>query len=379
MIQTITAGVGFFIAVYLDIHLKLPTHIIGYIVSLYVAGNLIGSAISTKILDLSNPVRLSGISLFSQSICFATLCLTDYVPIISIAMFFLGAFGYVFTITNNYFIPMISGSSDEEQARSISLLSVASNIGVGLGGALVSLLSSNHPVVLFAFVSATLLISSAAYFKRNINLCGSSANKENKVQFSYHKQNYFLSLFVIFVLGLIFAQKRVSYSLFLENSFGANDASFLFMLNSLLIIFLLPWVTKLFKSYERHIVIGAGCILLGGGLFFLQYASIFYVAILICVIATFGEMLSSVFSQLMCFQSATNSSKGKAMSYYKLLYALGTLIGSSIGGNVQEYFGTNAVWEVSGMLGAILFAICIASLKIIQKEPVIAPQTITHE
>jgi predicted MFS family arabinose efflux permease len=285
-------------------------------------------------------------------------------------MFLLGVFSYIFTIANNYFIPLAAGNTDEEQARSISLLSVSSNIGVGIGGALVSILSNQYPTILFALMSITLIVSSGAYFKQNIKL-SSSVDKGAESKFPLNKHYYFLSLFVIFMLGLIFAQKRVSYSLFVESNFGSNDTSFLFILNSLLIIFFLPSVTKVFKSYERGMVIGIGCILLGGGLFLLQYTSLFVIAIVICVITTFGEMLGSVFSQLMCFQSSPPSHKGRAMGYYKLLYALGTFIGSSIGGNIQEYFGTNVVWEVCGLLGFTIFTVCIAFSKLTQKDPVL--------
>jgi predicted MFS family arabinose efflux permease len=371
MIQAISAGVGFFIAVYLEVHLKLPAHIIGYIVSIYVAGNFFGSTISAKILDFSSPLKLSGISLFSQGLCFAILCLTNSILLISFVMFILGVFCYIFAIANNYFIPIASGQTDEEQARSISLLSVSSNIGIGIGGALVSLLSNQYPILLFALMSITLLLSSRAYFKQDIKLSSSSSNKECESSVSVDKQNYFLSLFVIFILGLIFAQKRVSYSLFLEDYFGSNEASFLFLLNPLLIIFFLPSVTKLCKNYERRMIIGIGCILLGGGLFLLQYTSLFMIAIIICIITTFGEMLGSVFSQLMCFQSSSSAHKGRAMGYYKLLYALGAFIGSSIGGNIQEYFGTNVVWNVCGLLGFVLFAVCFIFSNLTQKAPVL--------
>lgn len=369
MLQSVTAGVGFFIAIYLEIHFKLPPKTIGYIVGCYIAGNFFGSWFTARVLDKYDSFKYSALMLIIQGLSFLAICLISNITLISIIMFILGVSSYAYTITNNYVITVLAGNNEDKRSTAISLLNVFSNIGIGLGGAIVSIFSKNQPILMLSSMGVILMVSALFYLKSE----GMDKQSEQKIK---GKDNdlvpsviiYRLSLFIIFGLGLIFAQQRVSYSLFLENSFGESGASTVFLLNSLLIIFLLPSVIKYFKKFNNVFSLGLGGLLLGGAMFFLQYADIFYVVIFICIVATLGEMLASVFSQLLCFQSAPKNGQGKAMGYYKLLYAFGTWIGSNLGGNIQENYGLNGVWEFCGVIGFIVFISCLISYKYIPKR-----------
>ena len=51
MIQCISAGIAFFIAIYLDKHLNFSAQTIGFIVTVFAGGNLLGSLLAAKISD----------------------------------------------------------------------------------------------------------------------------------------------------------------------------------------------------------------------------------------------------------------------------------------------------------------------------------------
>ena len=57
MLQSISAGIGFFISIYLSINIEFSIDLIGKIVGSFVAGNLLGSWLISKILDRRNPYK----------------------------------------------------------------------------------------------------------------------------------------------------------------------------------------------------------------------------------------------------------------------------------------------------------------------------------
>lgn len=369
MLQSITAGVGFFISIYLSINIGLSIDLIGKIVGSFVAGNLAGSWFVSKILDRVDPYKISSISLITQGLSFILICVTRSPIILAGSMFVMGASGYIYLICNDYLITNLAGKDSDNRALAISLLNVSSNIGIGLGGVIVSYLSKHHPLIMFGTMGVSLLIMSVIYFFESDefinNIEENTIIKKSPFNFNF----YLLSLSVIFLLGVIFAQHRVGYAIFLEEHFGESGASSIFLINSLLIVFSLPTVTRLANKYNQIFVMGLGGFLLGGGMFLLQYTHSFLFVIFICIISTFGEMLGGVFSQLICFQCSHENEKGKAMGYYKFLYSLGTIFGTIIGSRLQENLGINSVWNLCGISGLLVFLSCLYFYK--PKHPVI--------
>lgn len=359
MIQSISAGVAFFIAIFLNEYLLLTTDTISLIVGCFVTGNLLGSWLTSKLLDKSNPFKLSGVSLVLQALCFFAICFTTSTWVITLIMLILGMASYVYVICNDYLITALAGKMESERALAISLLNVSSNIGLGIGGVVVSYLSKGNPINMFAMIGITLIMSALFYFFDRSDKV--HIKKENQEE-GGSKSNlnlYRLSLSIIFLLGLIFAQQRVGYSLFLTKYYGDSGASFIFMLNSFLIIFLLPTVTKNAIKKNQVLSMGLGVFFLGGGMLVLSIASsAYWLVILVCLITTLGEMLGTTLSQLLCFQYVSNEKRGKAMGYYKFLYASGTIIGTLIGGKIQVAFGENYIWFFCGIIGCLSLALC---------------------
>ncbi|STX55463.1 multidrug resistance protein, MFS family [Legionella beliardensis] len=351
MIQSISFGISFFIAIFLNEFLLIKPDTISLIVGFFIAGNLVGSKLISSFLDKNNPFKLSSAALFIQAICFYLITFTNVVSILVITMFILGASSYIYVICNDYLITNLSGDLESERATAISLLNVSSNIGLGIGGVIISYMSKNNPVLMFTFIGSTLLISSIVYYLDSKKFLYALKKELQEPSLTCFNQNFYrVSLLIIFLLGLIFAQQRVGYSLFLTNYFNESGASFIFLLNSILIIFFLPTVTRYAIETNQIITMGFGSCILGVGMFLLRYAShSFSLVVFICLITTLGEMLGTTLSQLICFQNASGHNKGKAMGNYKFLYSLGTIIGTLVGGKMQIYFNSNSVWIFCGI------------------------------
>lgn len=117
---------------------------------------------------------------------------------------------------------------------------------------------------------------------------------------------------------------------------------------------------------------GIGGLLLGLGMWMLQLGPSFSVIILICIIITVGEMLAATLSELICFESSSKEIRGKAMSYYRLLYSCGTITGAYLGGNIQTYIGLTYVWLFCGFIGLILFLTSIRYFKVHARKEILS-------
>lgn len=360
MLQSISAGMAFFIAIYLDSNFKLSAQIIGIIVSAFSTGNLLGALFAAKITDKTNPFKVSFYSVFVQGLCFCLIPLCANPSFMIGVMFVLGFSGYTFTANNQYLITAVAGTEKSQRSKAISLISVSSNIGVGLGGALVSIFSKDYSYPLLIGAGGLLFITSIYYFisARKIKISSTASSKNASTDRRKEDPNlYFYSLLIIFILGLIFAQQRVSYSLYLNQYFPGSRASSLLLLNSLLIVFGMTSISSISLRFNNYIMMGVGCLLLGGGMFFYQFTYYYPLVLLICIVSTAGEMIGTLVSQLCCFNSSNEKERGKAMGYYKFLYALGTVCGTSVGGGLQTHYGMNTVWLFCGVLAFSMFFI----------------------
>lgn len=325
---------------------------IGYEITALSAGNLIGSWIATKTVEKFNPFRLSNVSLMLQGICFITLAFTKNPIILASTIFIYGASGYAYISYNNYLIPAAAGEQDKLRAHAISYTSIASNLGILIGGMIVNTLSSKYAFLIFNLVGITLVFISLIIKPENFILSQVSQEK------TYHKnQNrtlYLLALAIVFLMGIIIAQQRVGYQIFLENSFSSYQVNMILMLNSILIIAFLPALTQHLLLYDKVKSLALGCSALSLGMF-LTVSSTQYIFILfLCLIRTAGEMMTSTLSQALCFQNANIENRGKAMAFYKLLFSVGILLGSLLGSNLLNAHGLMAIWDLCGIIGCCM-------------------------
>jgi predicted MFS family arabinose efflux permease len=161
------------------------------------------------------------------------------------------------------------------------------------------------------------------------------------------------------ITGMIFAQQRVGFGIFMNEHFSGSGISSLIMLNSAMIIFILPILRPYLMKVNSITTMGVGILLLGGGMFFLQYITSFYLVVLLCVIWTLGEMMVSTLSHLICFQFSKKEKRGTAMGLYKFLYALGTFAGALLGASILKYSSLNSIWHLCGLLGLLMFTATI--------------------
>ena len=356
-IRAISAGIAFYIGIYLA-HIHMKWSVIGYEVSALSAGCLLGAWLASKLSDKYNPFVCSGYSLILQGICFLSIAYSSLPLLLGIAVFLYGASGYFYLSLNNYIITSYAGNSEQQRTQAISYSSVASNLGLFAGGVVVSCLTKVYATLAFTLVGIALVM--AAYFYIVDKGDSSALKLSNETDETGSSQLiYSTTLFITFLLGCIFAQQRVGYQIFLESHFDGSQISGLIGLNTFLIIALLPSLTNHVMRFDKMRVMGFGCVILGLGMYLTILSNDYFFIVLLCVVRTIGEMIATVVSQYLCFQSSPKTARGKAMGQYKLTFAMGILVGSILGSNVLVHSGMNHVWELCGVIGLICIVTCL--------------------
>lgn len=364
-IRAISAGIAFFIGIYLA-HIRMKWLIIGYEVTALSAGNIVGAWLSAKYSDKFNPLIFSGFSLLLQGICFLLIAYSAKPVVLAASVFLYGLAGYAFVAINHYIITSYANDSESVRAHVISFTSIASNIGLLLGGILVSYLSSDYAILLFSLIGGMLIVVSLFYFCekgesviiRNSNLNDSTTP---------NKTIYFVALAATFLLGIIFAQQRIGYQVFLENHFTSLQISIILGLNTFIIITLLPYLTQRIMALNHLIALALGGLILGVGMYLVIYSDNYYFVLSLCVVRTLGEMIAIVMSQFICFQYSPKAARGRAMGNHKFIFAFGILAGSFIGANMLSDWGMNLVWVLCGMTGLMIFTVSYFSSPRVKK------------
>lgn len=350
-IRAISAGIAFFIGIYLS-HIQTKWLVIGYEVTALSAGYLIGGWLAAQLTDKLNPLVCSGVSILIQGICFIVIAFSTHPILLGFAVFCYGIAGYFYIAVSNYVITSYATRFDNRM-YAISYFSIASNLGLLLGGVLISYLTKEYASIVFTMVGLTLIGSSWFYFSQRHEAIVIQKNNHTDSTYS-NPLVYFTALLITFLLGCIIAQQRIGYQIFLNDHFSSGQISSILTLNTFLIVLFLPYITERFINYSKLPTLGLGGLLLGIGMFLAIYSNNYYFILALCVMRTIGEMIVSVLSQYLCFQFSSKQSRGKAMGNYKFIFALGILGGSFVGSNVLSSLGINAIWYLCGILGAII-------------------------
>jgi MFS family permease len=210
-IRAISAGIAFFIGIYLS-HIQMKWLVIGYEVTALSAGYLMGAWLAAQLADKLNPLICSGVSVFIQGLCFIVIAFSTHPILLGLTVFCYGIAGYFYIAVSNYVITSYATHA-ENRIYAISYFSIASNLGLLLGGVLISYLTQAYAATVFTMVGLLLIGSSWFYFSQKHE---ASVIQQNNHTDSTHSNPlvYLTALFITFLLGCIIAQQRIGYQIF---------------------------------------------------------------------------------------------------------------------------------------------------------------------
>lgn len=366
LIESTYIGIYYFLPLYFVSDLKFNIATSGFIISFYGIGTVIGGFLGGKLSDIISARLISIMALLFQALILLALTKIKTVHSLMVILFIMGTASYSFISSNHTWV-LSRCHSEVNRLKAINLLSVASNFGLGLSAVIISLFVDFGYHKIFLISSGLLFVSIFYFVMFGMDQSnplekdkGNNTLSKNIDITSYNHKIIIIALISVFLVGLIIFQSNTTYSIYIKNSFpeyGIKGVGFLFALNCFLVVFFQAPIITILRKMNMINLIASGALLLGFSMVILNYAFIFSVAIISCLVETLGEMMFFSSSQLVCYQGAKISRKGQMLGLYRSIYACSRIVAPSAGSIVYIYFGGHTLWYVCGCIGIFCFII----------------------
>lgn len=367
-IESIAIGVCFFLSLYFVDNLHFSVATAGMLISCYGVGTAVGGIVGGKLSDIISPKTVSLVGLFLLSLAFLLLTKLTSVESLMLNLFILGVAGYSFAASNDvWMLNQCKGRSDI-RLKAVNISRVASNLGVGISGTMVGIVTSAGFQSLF-YLFGTLIFLSAVYSitqRENDAFSKISLVENASSNITIHKTNTSMKIVLLillceFAVGLIISQLSATYPIYVQSAFpefGIKAVSILFILDTALIVLFQAPLINYLKRYNRLVIAGLGAFLMGFGMLVLSFSFVFALGLISCAIWTTGEMLFIPTAQLLCYEKAAENKKGQIMGIYKAVFALSMIVGPAVGSAIYQYAGGDMLWYLSAVVGVICLIAC---------------------
>ncbi len=360
-----------FLSLYLTRSLGFSMGQVGWIMTCYGLGSVVGVFLGGKLSDQFGYYKVMLWSLSTTGLVFLGL---QYVE--SFYGFCLGIF--ILTLVADMFRPAIwvalnDYSKVENRRRSVTLIRLAINLGFSLGPALGGLIITFISYKGLFWVDGISSLLAALIILRYLHQKSPVDTEEEKISkraFSpYRDRQYLVFWLAMFLVGFTFMQYFSTIPLYYNQVLGLSEDNIGLMLamNGFLIFLLeMPIVHSLENGRLEDLkIVIAGTFLLLLSFVVLNLAPWVSVAVLGVVLMSFGEMLGFPFSNSYALDRSRRGSQGAYMALYSMSFSFAHILGPNTGLQFSERYGFEATWY---LMGGICLLACIILLFLSRKE-----------
>lgn len=349
-----------FLTLYLNKHLHFTLSEVGWIMSIFGVGSLVGSYLGGKLTDKIGFYQVMFWSLFISGLMLIALQF-----ITSFWGFGIGIFLTMMiadTFRPAMFVAVKAYSKPENQTRTLTLVRLAINLGftIGpfLGGIIIALISYKG---LFWVDGLTCIIAILVFRRvlKNKSISKKSIIEDSEIiPVSVLKDKpFWVFLVIVFIMAVTFFQLFTTLPIFYRDVYGLTELQIglLMALNGgVIFIFEMPLIHKLEKSsIERVRLIMIGLLLFSVSFLMLITTQWIGILIISMLVISFGEMLGFPFTNSFAISRAPKGKEGKFMALYTMAFSLAHIFSAKFGMLITDLYGFNTNWFLMGILGLI--------------------------
>ncbi|SRX76135.1 Inner membrane transport protein YajR [Aequorivita antarctica] len=340
---------------------------VGWIMSCFGLGSLVGTFIGGKLTDSIGFYKVILASLFLGGVGFILLQFID-----SFYGFCIGIF--VLTMMADAGRPAIFVAADTysrpgNTTRSITLIRLAINLGFSIGPLIGGLIIAHiNYTSLFWIDGLTCMLASLSVFILLKPKKQRETTTEKIVAVKEGVPPYVNKLFILFFIimvanSLAFVQYFSVMPVYYEKAhFLSEDIIgwLLFINGATIVIFEMPliaWLDR--KKISKTMATFWGIFFLGLSFLVLNFTSWSGVLVIGMLLMTLGEMIGFPFSNALALEMAPKGRKGSYMALYSMSFSFAHLIGHNGGMNMVSSYGYFNTWIVYA-----IFLLLIAALTI---------------
>ena len=356
-----------FLSLYLkeDLHLSLAQ--VGWVMSSFGVGSLVGSWLGGKLTDKVGYYKVMFWSLLSTGFLFIALQFVGTFIGFAVGIFITMVVADTFRPA--MFVSLKAYSKVENQTRSLTLIRLAINLGFSfgpfLGGIIIATLSyaGLFWVDGITCIAAVLLMRFVLKYK-TIKAAEIDEYKLNNAKTSVYKDKpYWIFLAVVFLMGFIFLQLFTTMPLYYKGIHGLTEVEIglIMSLNGFLIFLLeMPLIHYIEGTlFNRMKIITWSLILMAVSFLVLNASAWSGVLIIGMLFITLGEMLAFPFTNNFAMNRAPEGREGKYLALYTMAFSLAHIFSAKTGMEIIDAFGFNANWYLMGVLGFVAVLLMI--------------------
>jgi predicted MFS family arabinose efflux permease len=359
-----------FLSIYLTTEIGLSLQQVGWIMTCFGLGSLLGAWSGGKLTDKIGGYRVMFGSFILGGIGFILLQYLHDFQSICIGVFFLTLVADAFRPA--LFVAMSNYAKPENKTRSVTLIRLAINLGMSLGP------SVGGVLILYFGYSALFWLDGATNITAGILLIILLNPKKRKAvdlpvevanPLSPYKDGYYLLLLAgLYIFTIAFLQYFSSMPVYYRSVIGLSEGQIglLMGMNGFLIFLIEMPIVQYFDSrnYNKAKLLIFGLSLLCLSFLILPFTSWGGVVIISVLLMTIGEIFVFPFANTLAVNRAKKGKQGEYMALFSMNFSIAHIFGHNIGMQSAEHFGFNSTWFViAGICGVGMFVFYLLSTK----------------
>ncbi|WP_299889280.1 MFS transporter [uncultured Lacinutrix sp.] len=361
-----------FLSIYLTEDLDISKSNVGWIMTCFGLGSLVGTWFGGKLTDIIGYYKIMVFSLLATGFLFIGLQYLTTFKSLCIGIFFTMCVADMFRPAS--FVAMSAYSKPENKTRSVTLIRLAINLGFSAGPAVGGLIITHLSYGgLFWVDGITCILATLVLF--NV-LNPKTAKIQDDIIVKNPKSAYrdipFLIFFGAMVLfAIVFFQYFSAMPIYYREAHELSELQVGLLLgaNGLFIfLFEMPLIKWLEKTKNTKVgLILFGAFLTGLSLIVLNITEWSGILIIGMLLMTIGEMIAFPFANGFALDRAKRGNQGEFMAMYAMAFSVGSIFGHNVGLQLAEKLGFDNTWYIMTVL-AILCVLLLFILKLYMKK-----------
>lgn len=354
-----------FLSLYLTQSLNFTLTQVGWIMSAFGLGSVVGSWVGGKLADKVGNYPVMVASLIFSGFLFVLLQFVTTFTGFCVSIFFLMLVADTFRPA--MFVALSSYSKPENKTRSVTLIRLAINLGFSAGPAIGGFIIVNMGYNgLFWLDGITCVLAGILLLKvlhpKKAKVIDDYVNENPKSV--YKDKVFWIFLIAMTLFGIVFMQyfSTIPYYYKVGLSMTEFEIGLVMALNGFLIFLLemplIKWLED--TKYTKVGLMIFGLILLALSILMLNLAVHFMIAVLIGILMmTLGEMIAFPFSNSFAMERSKRGKPGEYMALYTVAFSVSHIFGHNSGMQLIDTLGFETTWYITfgiSVLG-ILFLI----------------------
>ena len=347
-----------FLSLYLTKSLSFSLSDVGWIMTAFGLGSVMGSWLGGKLTDKIGFYKVMVYSLFLTGILFILLQFLN-----TFISFWFGIL-IIMLIADMFrpamFVALIAYSKPENKTRSVTLIRLAINLGFSAGPAIGGLIITTLSYQGLFWVDGITCIIATIVLIKVLHPKKTTVFEESKTespQSAYRDKLYLVFLTAMILFGIVFLQYFSSMPLYYKDVYLLSefDIGILLGMNGFIIfVFEMPLIKWLETTrFSKAGLMLAGAVLTGLSFLILNLTTWTGVLLIGILLMTFGEMVAFPFSNAFAMDRAKKGNQGEYMALYSISFSIAHIFGHNIGLQLVNSVGFNNTWYLTTLLAAL--------------------------